>query len=281
MARARNIKPGFFINDQLAEIEPLGRLLFAGLWTIADREGRLEDRPKKIKVAILPYDDCNIDQLLNTLNNAGFISRYTIDGQNYIQIINFLKHQNPHPREVASVIPAQTFLATDKATPRHGLSNTLQLPSNADSPIPITIPSDSLIPFPIKEAAEETISELEEGNKTCPYSQIVELYHKNCAGLSRVIKITDGRKKHMNARWEEYDHDIGIFEKLFLKAGASVFLNGGGDTGFKADFEWLILPNNMPKVLEGRYDNKNKASPKNKDALIDSIFEELEANGSE
>jgi hypothetical protein len=49
MARSRNIKPGFFTNDELAECHPLGRLLFAGLWTIADKEGRLDDRPKKLK----------------------------------------------------------------------------------------------------------------------------------------------------------------------------------------------------------------------------------------
>jgi hypothetical protein len=49
MPRTRQIKPGFFKNDELAELPIEARLLFAGLWTIADREGRLEDRPKKIK----------------------------------------------------------------------------------------------------------------------------------------------------------------------------------------------------------------------------------------
>ena len=44
--RARNIKPGFFKNDALAELDFAGRLLFIGLWGIADRAGRLEDRPK-------------------------------------------------------------------------------------------------------------------------------------------------------------------------------------------------------------------------------------------
>lgn len=57
MARSRNIKPAFFFNEQLAEVAPLGRLLFIGLWTIADREGRLEDRPRKIKAEVLAYDD--------------------------------------------------------------------------------------------------------------------------------------------------------------------------------------------------------------------------------
>ena len=61
MARARNIKPSFFTNDVLAEIDPLGRLLFIALWTMADREGRLEDRPKRIKAEALPYDDANAD----------------------------------------------------------------------------------------------------------------------------------------------------------------------------------------------------------------------------
>lgn len=106
MARSRNIKPGFFQNDQLAECEPLARILFAGLWCEADREGRLEDRPKKIKAACLPYDDCDCDDLLNQLSAGGFIVRYVADGKGIIQVAEFAKHQNPHVKEAASSLPA-------------------------------------------------------------------------------------------------------------------------------------------------------------------------------
>ena len=106
MARARNIKPGFFSNDKLAEVHPLGRILFAGLWTIADRAGRLEDRPKKIKAEILPYDACNVDKLLDDLQERNFITRYEIGGVRYIQVTAFTKHQNPHKKEAESTIPA-------------------------------------------------------------------------------------------------------------------------------------------------------------------------------
>lgn len=106
MARARNLKPSFFTNDLLAEIHPLGRLLFQGLWCIADREGRLEDRPKRIKAELLPYDDCDADALLNDLAKYGFIQRYEVDGLRFIQVVNFVKHQNPHVKEAASTIPA-------------------------------------------------------------------------------------------------------------------------------------------------------------------------------
>lgn len=105
MSRARNIKPSFFTNDALAECEPLARLLFVGIWTLADREGRLEDRPKKIKAELLPYDDCNADKLLNELETNQFILRYEVADKKYIQIKSFNKHQNPHHMEVPSEIP--------------------------------------------------------------------------------------------------------------------------------------------------------------------------------
>lgn len=106
MARSRNIKPSFFINDELAEIDPLGRLLFIGLWTIADREGRLEYRPARIKIETLPYDNCDIEKLLEDLETRSFILTYFHEGSRYIQITNFCKHQNPHRNEKESEIPA-------------------------------------------------------------------------------------------------------------------------------------------------------------------------------
>lgn len=110
MPRARNIKHGFFTNDEIAALEPLARLLFIGLWTIADREGRLLDRPKKIKAELLPYDKCDADNLLDSLNNARFIRRYR---PGYIQIVNFTKHQSPHFKESPSLIPAPGEPETD------------------------------------------------------------------------------------------------------------------------------------------------------------------------
>lgn len=106
MARTRYIKPSFFTNDELAELKPLARILFAGLWCISDREGRLEDRPKKIKAEVLPFDNCNIDSLLQSLHDAGFIQRFVSGDRRFIQVVNFLRHQTPHVKEVPSIIPA-------------------------------------------------------------------------------------------------------------------------------------------------------------------------------
>lgn len=104
MARARNLKPGFFSNEDLAECSFPARLCFAGLWTLADREGRLENRPKRIKGELFRFDSIEVEPLLDELEAHGFVERYRIDGASFIQILMFKKHQTPHYSEKPSVI---------------------------------------------------------------------------------------------------------------------------------------------------------------------------------
>lgn len=115
MARSRNIKPGFFTNEDLVELDFATRLLFAGLWTVADKEGRLQDRPKKIKIDVFPADNLDIDAMLQALHDAKFVVRYEVNGARYIQIANWSKHQNPHHTEKASEIPGINGDVTVKA----------------------------------------------------------------------------------------------------------------------------------------------------------------------
>jgi hypothetical protein len=107
MARARNIKPGLFKNEILGVADPLYTLLFEGLWLLADREGRLEDRPLRIKAEIFPYrEGLDVVAMLSWLETQGFILRYSSNGLALIQILQFAKHQSPHKNEVPSTLPA-------------------------------------------------------------------------------------------------------------------------------------------------------------------------------
>lgn len=138
MARARNIKPGFFTNDVLAECSALARLLFQGLWCHADREGRLEDRPRKIKAEILPYDDCDVEELLQQLSSRGFVVRYQHGSERFIQVTNFGKHQNPHMKEPESTIPAPCLSGASTGITGTGPADSLNLIPDSPSLIPDT-----------------------------------------------------------------------------------------------------------------------------------------------
>lgn len=136
MARSRNIKPGFFSNELLAELDFATRLLFIGLWTEADREGRLEDRPRRLKMALFPADNVDISSMLDDLDHLGFIKRYAVGELQAIQIVNWAKHQNPHVKEAKSVIPAMPIL---EASPGESDASTMQAPDSHSS-----FPADSL-----------------------------------------------------------------------------------------------------------------------------------------
>lgn len=256
MARARNIKPSFFANDDLADIHPLGRLLFIGLWTLADREGRLEDRPRRIKAEVLPYDECNVDSLLDDLQSHGFILRYEVDGDRFIQVVNFTKHQNPHVKESASSIPA----------PGEHRTSTVQEQCE-EQPEPeragLIPDSPSLIPESNTSNPEGLVSGSTASSPrapVCPHQEIIDLYHEILPMGTQVRVWNSARSKSLQARWREDPkrQDLDWWRRFFEYIAESEFLTGRtqpapGRDPFVVSLDWLVAPKNFAKVIEGRY----------------------------
>jgi hypothetical protein len=104
MARIRTIKPEFFSSEDIVVLPALTRLLYQALWCEADREGRLEYKPVNLKIRYFPMDNCDINQMLEELEQRGHIVRYGANGE-YAYIPNFLKHQHINNKEAASRLP--------------------------------------------------------------------------------------------------------------------------------------------------------------------------------
>jgi hypothetical protein len=128
MLKTRNIKPGLVLNETLAALGYEATLLFERLWMLADREGRLEDRPLRIRAEVCPYwPDFPVEKTVEKLHEAGFIDRYTVnengEDMSIILVLRFAIHQNPHPHEKKSVLPAPRNVITSNENKRNvGLS---------------------------------------------------------------------------------------------------------------------------------------------------------------
>lgn len=244
MARARNIKPQYFINEDLPEIGIEAHFLFAGLWCLADREGRLKDRPKSIKTQLMPYYNVDVDHLLEQLathpvgKKEKFIIRYQIEEENYIQITNFTKHQNPHINESKSTIPPHVG-----AEPEKHHTNTIQTPEKHGATRDDSLNSDSLN---------------SDTSDPVPFKKITDSWNEHCGEvLPKVTTVGDGRKKHLRARWVQLGGSLEAFDKLFSLVAQSSFLTGKTNPGWQASFDWVIKnEENTAKVLEGKYTNK-------------------------
>lgn len=89
----------------------------------------------------------------------------------------------------------------------------------------------------------------------------MRLYHEILPANPR-MKVWNGqRAKHLRARWREEPkrQSLDYWRRFFEKCAASRFLTGqtvGKDgRAFLPGLDWLILPTNFAKVIEGRYDD--------------------------
>lgn len=106
MARIRTIKPEFFDDEEIGRLSDKAQIVFIGLWTQADRDGRLEDRPERLRTRLRSYDpECNMETTLTELADCHFIVRYQHEGRRLIQIRTFQKHQVINQREAEGVLP--------------------------------------------------------------------------------------------------------------------------------------------------------------------------------
>lgn len=125
--RIRAIKPGFWKNERLAELSRDARLLFIGLWNLADSWGYLEDRPKRIRAELFPYDgitDAEFTSWLDQLRSNGFLIRGTsTTGIAVLFLPSFRKHQahtmhkNERDRPQLLSLEADTSHVTEDVTP--------------------------------------------------------------------------------------------------------------------------------------------------------------------
>jgi len=99
MARIRTFKPEFLRHEELQELEnkyhnDCPMFVFLGLWSVCDKQGVFQWKPKSLKLDIYPFLEYDMEKTLSILLDNGFISRFeTEDGNVYGFVINFEKHQ--------------------------------------------------------------------------------------------------------------------------------------------------------------------------------------------
>jgi predicted phage replisome organizer len=197
----------------------------------------------------LDFDENTIILALRVLSEFGMI---VFDEKNF-SISNWQEHQNidgmekikeQNRKRVAKYREKQKLLACNVT------SNVTVTESNA-----IDIDIDKEIDIDNNIITEKSNNELlQTKNEHINYQKIVDEYNSICVSLSKVKKITNARKKSINARLKIYTFDEII--EVFKKAEASDFLKGANNINFQAGFDWLMADKNMAKVLEGKYDNK-------------------------
>lgn len=98
MNQRRMITNGIFADEELSQLSLGARLLFIGMITNADDEGRLSINPKLLKAKVFPLDDDItslevhefLEEIVQRLKSVVF---YAVDGKTYAQFTKWSEYQ--------------------------------------------------------------------------------------------------------------------------------------------------------------------------------------------
>ena len=97
MPRRRMVDPQIWRNEKIGSLTDAGRLLFIGLFSQADDDGRLKASPGFLRANIFPYDKDktaeDIKQLRDQCAELGLIRLYTNSKEEYLDIPGWFEHQ--------------------------------------------------------------------------------------------------------------------------------------------------------------------------------------------
>lgn len=241
MARKRMIDPGIWQSEDFGKLSNLAKLVFIGLFSLADDEGRGRANPMYLKSTLFPYNEAmrgtDIEKALLEISLNMSVIFYSCDGSNYYSLLSW-----------------DTFQKIDKPT---------------NSKIPIFDKDNKEIRRLFDEGSTKSSREVApnkkgiEDNKKIKEKnrkEIVEEYNSLCTNLSQVQKVTEKRKKAIDEFLKEFT--LEQFKDICNIANTSSFLTGENDRKWKADFDFLIKIDKATAVLEGKYNNK-KGEDKN------------------
>ncbi len=84
------------------------------------------------------------------------------------------------------------------------------------------------------------------------YQQILNTYNDCCGKLPKATKLTDKRKRAIRICLEQ-GFTLDDFRDAVKKAALIPFFNGNGDRNWRANFDFIIKPDNLQKIIEDTY----------------------------
>ena len=90
------------------------------------------------------------------------------------------------------------------------------------------------------------------------FEEIIDFFNDQMTGkvIPQVALKTPERRQALEQLMAQTDVDKEKIKEAIMNAAASDFLNGKGQKGWIADFDWIMVPQHFQQVLENFYRNK-------------------------
>lgn len=249
------IDPNIWQSEDFSKLSTLGKLVFIGLFSLADDEGRGRSNPVYLKSTLFPYEEgirsTDIDKTLSEISSNMSVIFYSCDGSSYYSLYNWDTWQKID-RPTESKIPEYD-------------ENTMKRLFDEQST------NNRRVISPNKKRIEDN-KNIKKENR----NKVVEIYNTFCTNLPQVQKLTDKRNKTIDKFLKEFS--IEQLEEICKIANVSEFLTGNNDRNWKADFDFIMRTDKATAILEGKYSSTKKGGINDFKELMEEARIEDEQN---
>lgn len=234
-------------GSMISELNPEQRWIFIGLVLMAgdseepgiifgrkDENGNLQGKPDAVLAYELGVDETSIAPAKAKMIEKGKIS---IDGRGVISICNWGKYQSEYERQK----PGRTKVRQDDA-PKCGLEGEGE----------------------VEGEEEKSKGDRKPAPDASPTMEICRMWNRFAEGhdLPKIIHIDKGsaRERALLARIK----DGMNFEAVLKAIHGQPFLYGDNDRGWLLNFDWILKPANLAKILEGTYVREVRGAARDK-----------------
>jgi len=108
----------------------------------------------------------------------------------------------------------------------------------------------------------------------CAAAQTVVDEWNKLQALPKIVTLSSGRRKKLNARLRE-PFFADNWRAALKRIAESKFCTGDNPRQWVADFEFFLRPDSVAKIIEGKYDNKEAKQPTQRQGAADWSEEEF------
>lgn len=96
MSRKRMIDPDIWDDSKFNQLDQAGKLIFIGMITLANDQGKLRADPRILKSKVFPYNNIdlqNVEKAVQQIADLGMITYYEVAGEHFARLSNWNKYQ--------------------------------------------------------------------------------------------------------------------------------------------------------------------------------------------